>query len=297
MAGSIRLKESMIKNQFKKIAPLTLNCTEAASQDTKVYISISSQRSGQHLIIRWLCENISDVVHFNHCYFYRKNMFYHLTPINGRRVIYRDGKIDDNLWPGREKLDCDHIRKLSFPNMLFSMEDVALSNNFVKRIVNIRENIHPVVILRDPYNWLASTMKKDGDSQQLLEKKKRFYIQYLEQALGENDYLKKNVTTINYNKFLIGPAYRESLCDEMNLYLSQRAEESLQDVPTFGGGSSFSGHDGDIKLIESVFLRWKSYKNNSLYRRLLDDERLVSLTNAYFGEFPYRQEIRNMLQS
>jgi hypothetical protein len=286
----------MIKNQFKKLAPLMLNCVDASTQDTKVYISISPQRSGQHLIIRWLCENIADVVHFNHCYFYRRNLSYHLTPINGRRVIYRGGKIDDNLWPGREKLDCNNIRKLSFQNMLFSMEDVALSNNFVKRIVNVRENIHSIVILRDPYNWLASTMKKDGNSKKLLEKKKSCYIQYLEQALGEKDYLKKNITTINYNKFLIEAAYREGLCNDMNIHLSQRAEESLQDIPTFGGGSSFSGHDADIKLIESVFLRWKSYKNNSLYRGLIDDERLVSLTDAYFGDFPYRQEIRNTLQ-
>lgn len=282
-------------NQLKKIVPLRLSCSGHDINDTNIFISISPQRSGQHLIIRWLCENLSDVVHFNHCYFFRKNIFFYLTPINGRRVIYREGEVNDNQWPGREKLDCDYIKKLSFPNMLFSMEDVALSNHFIKRIVNIREDIRPIIILRDPYNWLASTMKKDGDSYELLDRKKNCYIQYLEQALAVNDLLGKRVTSINYNKFLITPSYRKSLCDRMSINFSQRAEESLHEVPTFGGGSSFSGHNGDTKLMESVFLRWKDYKDNSLYKRLLDDEKLISLADTYFGDFPYREDIKSKL--
>jgi len=283
------------KNKLKKIAPVRFNGLVSEKEKRQVFISFSPQRSGQHLILRWLCENLETIVHYNHCCFQRRNVFFNLTPKNGKRIIYNSGRIYENDWPGIDGMDNKVLNQFELSKFIYSLEDEPLSNPLVCRVIKNEKNISPLIILRDPFNWLASLIMKDGESIDNLLRKKESYIQCLEQALGVVDYLGADTCSINYNQFIVDFNYRQNICLKLGVVCLEKAENSLAEIPNFGRGSSFSGVNKDEQLLDSVCTRWVGMQSNVIYRRLLDDEKLLSLTDQFFGDLSYYYEIKNKL--
>ena len=271
-----------IKYQLKCLLPVESLSESSTNDRSKQFLTLSLKRSGQHAIINWLCYQLGDVAHLNHCSFERSGMRNIITPINNRLITYRGVKKHDTGI--QSDLPSSIFKSSDWPykNTLHSFENTDLENKLIKKYAR-KYDTKVVLIMRDPYNWLASTMKRKNNTEAELKEKVGMLKKYLEQALSIRNYLGRDMVAINYNRWSSQTEYREEICENMGIVFSSIADESVNEIPNFGGGSSFTGIAMDCKdSAEGYENRWKEFVNDSLYRELLEDEYLVHVSNLFF---------------
>jgi len=271
-----------LKYQLKVLLPVEAQEPMPGHHVDNRFITLSLQRSGQHAVIHWLCTQIRNIVHFNHCHFERVHLRNWITPINNRVVYYRDSEQLDSGIQDRESLISFLADIPEYQHLLYSFEDFDIENALITKYVRT-SNPTVILILRDPYNWLASSIKHDRNSPRLLAAKKSILVKYLEQALGVKNYLTGPVVVISYNQWVTQADYRRSICRELGVPFSETADRTLSSIQNFGGGSSFDGlHLDKDQLKSNVFQRWKQFASDPLYRELLDDDYLNELATRFF---------------
>jgi len=275
---------SMIKRHLKTLLPVEADSPikNIGDQKTQKFVTFSLKRSGQHAVINWLCSQIQDVAHFNHCNFERRHLYNWIPPINNRVIQYNGiDKTDSGIQSYSKMLKL--LNEMShYKNLLYSFEDIDLDNKILKKYI-LKNKPVVIIILRDPYNWLASTIKRKDCSHQQLLVKKNILIKYLAQATRLADHLGSPTITINYNKWVTDIDYRKEICTTLDLSFSISADSSILEVPDFGGGSSFEGTTPIKEKHDNVFNRWQEYVSDPVYRELLNDPRLTELSKSYFG--------------
>lgn len=273
---------SSVKNQIKKLLPVSAVGTSDKEQNVDVFVTLSLKRSGQHAVINWLCSQLLDIAHFNHCHFNRRYMHYWIKPINNRVVLYKNSKKLDSGIQNRENMHSFLANIHEYSRRLYSFEDVEIEEMLLRKFL---KKYKPTIILivRDPYNWLASTLKRKDCNETQLNRKISIFIKYLEQVLHIKEYLPYPSITINYNKWATDIEYRKSICSALKIPFSEKADSSTQEVPDFGGGSSFDGNALLQNNSKDNFLfRWKEYSSDAQYLRLLNNDYLDKLTKSYF---------------
>jgi hypothetical protein len=252
-----------------------------------LWLSFSPQRSGQHLIISWLCTGIGNVLHFNHCRFFLSRFRLELQPLTGRRLLYQNEQAtDDSGIQGRNKLQQSLKSIESVSDILYSMEDLSPEAQPFDALIE-QNPAKQIIILRDPCNWIASSIKHGKSSKLKLESKIQLYKSLLRLALKSPE--SSNLTFINYQQFVANPEYRKKIANRLQLSYFEAAEETLSETPDFGGGSSFQN---EIHTVEALFSRWKSFKNDPLFLEMIRDEELWELSENFFGTFPGMLELR-----
>ncbi|WP_144062941.1 hypothetical protein [Litchfieldella anticariensis] len=206
-------------------------------------------------------------------------MNFSLMPVAGRVIIYNSGerKVDSGK-QGKENV-FDFVKKFIFCKEVYSMEDVDFKKLSYRLLNGIADK--NLIILRDPCNWLASSMKHGKSTPEKLVKKKEILKKYLREFYyhGENGKL----IFIDYNKFVLSCEYRKELFVKLSLDNFIEAEQAMYSIPEFGGGSSFSGINSTISQ-EDVFERWMVYRNDKIFSDILRDDELIFLANEFFVE-------------
>lgn len=158
-------------------------------------------------------------------------------------------------------------------------EDMNRCNKFPEYCNQLStEQCHHILILRDPFNWLASYMHHG----RIKHKKKAFFygkmLLWKESAksfLEENEYIK-----VRYDDWFLSAAYRKKLSSTLGGTFS---DDKINHVPPDAKGSSFDGLDFDGRAQDmKVFDRWKHCANDKTYRSLLDAE-VFDLAQEIFG--------------
>jgi len=283
-------KKALTKLIYPKL-PVSLAEPLPIKPSGKIYVTIALKRSGQHAVINWLCHQLGSVVHFNHCIFVRRGIFMTATPISGRFVTYQNQEKVDSGWTASnndKKPLSSFFAKLDkiglYDNLLFSFEDRALTDPLLKKLLT-KYNPKIILMLRDPYNCLASSFKHHNGKTTLteLQEKKAKLVTYLEQVLGIKDYLKSPVASIEFGSWLKNENYRKAIMENLGLPFSKAVETAIEEVQPFGGGSSFDGQNAEHTVLrQKVFERWKSYQDNAEYKNLLSDDYLEILTSQFF---------------
>lgn len=200
-----------------------------------LFLVFSMKRSGQHAIINWMMAQSKGSRHFNNC------------KIKNKVIVTKRGK--------RIK-DGGHLTICNF-------EDRPIGMPF--------ERAKYVVILRDPFNLVASRLRsthpKMGTKMQMPWK------QHVKKALVD-----KRVIDVNYNEWFKDVEYRRQLADRLGLNFT---DAGLNRVPKIGG-SSFDRHRYDGKAQQmDVLNRWKAYVNDNNFWKQIDEE-MVELSRQYF---------------
>lgn len=217
----------------------TLTITGSTTLGGKVPLSIPSskhiftfcgvQRCGNHAIINWV------INHFN-----KEECVHH-----------------NNLDLGAVTEDSGEVAIYSYENHLPT--DVFQSAT------------HPIgspyIILRDPYNWLASLLAFGPRAGLHL---------YLSWYIGYANYAINNPSQfISYNQWVLSENYKNELRKRM--YLPTLTKEvSIKNVASQGGGSSFDGMrlNGRANEME-VLYRWKSGLQDSNFRSIMFDNKEI----------------------
>lgn len=114
-------------------------------------------------------------------------------------------------------------------------------------------NLKPVLIVRDPYNWLASWMSHTHFIPDNLEKDISMYL----------DNLSQDTDMINFNKWFVSREYRDVVAHKLGI---TNRDIGINSVTSFGKGSSFDKKSFDGRAQEmKVLRRWENMKDNSLY--------------------------------
>lgn len=156
------------------------------------------------------------------------------------------------------------------------------------------------IIVRDPYNWMASTWRQERNSPtryitepwpEETRREKGFpkwfsatlghrdmMIQHLKQILGDHDLLGEPVYGVNYTSWIQDVAYRQSVAAHFGV--EKFTDKGLKEMPPHGGGSSWSKRR--VPRLGETVNRWEEYVDDSQYRELLIPELRV-LGERYFG--------------
>lgn len=243
-----------------------------------VYFSFSPQRSGQHLVISWLCQGFDKILHINHARVFLTLQGLTLTPLAGR-ISYYDGTqvIDSGK---RNPRSLSKISRTEMPTNreFWSIEDIAPQHRFYKDFGG-SDPARVFIILRDPANWLASTFQMGKWKENDFRRKIAIYLETLRAyAARKTD---PRWYFIRFNDFIGNTKYREALSSDLDGHTFERAEPALRNTPDFGGGSSFAGLKGQAGA--GVTERWHAYQDDPLFRDLLSGTELRSLAEDFFG--------------
>jgi hypothetical protein len=222
------------------------------------------RRSGHHAIISWI------IGHF-------------------RGEVYRDNNVSmgSEFVADSGSRDEEFYNASSFPERechIFNVEDCDLSQVMGK--INSDEwhtyagpsnRIQGVLILRDPYNIIASRMKLFGDDPQRKPEILGQWKQHAKEFLGQTRHLPKDTVMISYNSWFASKEYRRLISEKLGLVFSDLRKNEMM------VGSSFEGSQNPQSM--DVFGRWRHYISDAGFRKLfLADPVANELAEEIFGD-------------
>lgn len=246
---------------------------------------VGLKRTGNHAVLKWIKSQQSGVVeHLN-------NVKPNENPFRDKYEHLRDhypehqGVIDRLSRQAKG----DFIKKDCF---IYSYEDWLLSK-VATRNFELKHNLYvgksldryDILILRDPFNLIASRLKHG----RMLSELGRTtivdrWVDYAREFIGETQYLKHHKICINYNRWFQDVEYRHSLADLLQLEFT---DAGIDKMTYHGGGSSFEGRELDGKATQlDVLNRWQHFKDDPIYQKLVEDDRIWHYSQLIFDRIP-----------
>ncbi|MBC8050850.1 MAG: hypothetical protein H7X92_12015 [Chitinophagales bacterium] len=245
---------------------------------------IALKRSAHHAFIEWLCGWKDRPTLFVN------NVFPSDPPRFGQLTVYQGDKVD---------MDALISFRANTRNALAQNEHDILINFEGRSTDNIRKfnTVMPqywgekrmdcVLFLRDPLNNFSSLTKrivKTSFNQHL----KAFYqtlrfCEYMDELKGAQSGAPKLFNdVILFTAWQRDESYRRALADKMGL----TGTDLKGEVPSFGGGSSFSGVRFDpIKEQEKLFSRWREMQADPFFLSLFLSDRVFQSVETYYDMF------------
>ena len=151
-----------------------------------------------------------------------------------------------------------------------------------------------LLILRDPFNLLASRLKKGFIS--VKSTRVNFtdlWVAYAKEFLGETNFLPYQKVCVSYNHWIQDIDYRRDIAQQLGLTFT---DAGFNQVARRAGGSSFDGtsHDGDPSKMDLTG-RWRHYLSDDLYQSLLNNKLLMTYTERIFGQISGLDEVQSVL--
>ena len=266
--------------QHTPAAPITLNPKHAI-------VVHHMMRSGGHAILHWIAEHIADNLVF----------FDNLNPnsniMDNRRTpwklsVYRmpstvigNGRKWEWVYKQLNALSTQDIECF-----LYSFEDRHPSTICDE----IKTEQKRVILMRDPYNWIASRLK----GFQGIHPKEKYKVtddpigmwKIHAQCCINNT---EGYIPILYNQWFTSQQYRIELSQRLGL---EHTDKGLEYVPSSGGGSSFDGRNYHMSAQQmNVIDRWREYTNDEVFRSHIDKE-MCDMSDILFPELSHvRKEL------
>lgn len=272
------------------------------------------KRSGHHAVMSWLMAHFPGPVYFlNNCSFADEVRFTSTRAgtldrqilfsgrvsvfILNRRVIRRVEHLEKDALLDRpterlaalQRAECQTLDGIEFPAewdaYFFNLEDFDLRHHahipFAAAGRGAPVQVRDVIVLRDPFNWLASRYQGNFPvNPSVLDA----WCSQCREALRETQIL-CDPLVIDYDRWFSEPGYRRGISAQLGF---AGDDPGIGVTADFGGGSSFSGFRFRDRPDEmDVLNRWKILQNDSGYRRLFRDcDELLDLSQRMFPDGP-----------
>lgn len=232
------------------------------------------RRSGNHAILSWIMQQLPEKAYF------LNNVAAGVSPLRFYHHHFPDRGYQPEAWGRFSDKGC----------LIHSYEDYSL-RDVVNPYTELRHDFwvgktidrYDVLVLRDPFNLLASRLKKNymgvktaGASVVSL------WIEHAQEYIGETAYLKPRKVVISYNQWNKSAAYRHAIALQLGLEFS---DKGFSYVSSYGGGSSFDGQSfqGAAKGMD-VENRWKVFAEDETFQSLIQNEELRHYSERIFGK-------------
>lgn len=258
-----------LKNFPEAIAPDT-----AIVNETEIRV-VGLRRVGNHAIINWLQrqgEAQGKTWHLNN------------LPVNRNpyRFLYEH-------YP-KEKLRREAARQFEPKRLLtYSYEDYSVqqvASSFFERRHDLylgkSQQRFDVVILRDPFNWLASRFQKGFfDVKPSHFGLMDLWLNHAREYLNETQNLPQTKVAINYNRWTRDREYRREIAEQLGLEFTDAGFNAVRQE---GGGSSFDGlaFQGDASKM-NLSGRWQKFADDPRYRAHFQRSDVWDYASEIFG--------------
>ena len=237
----------------------------------KKYCFLAPRRSGHHAIIEWFSKQLRNDTHF-----LNDNDHAWGRPIRFPKI--KDGKLE--YLNNEYKTD---IVDIGDKDLIYNYEDRLLSSfNTPEFLDELKSNDANIIILRDPFNLLASRMKHWVEKKpQLLQNGINLWVEYAEEILGLTDVI-PNRHFILYNQWFVDANYRKTIVVWFN---GVHDDSCMEIVPEWGRGSTFDGLEYQNKASQmKVLERYKTIEDKNFLKELIDNPVFNNHTRSIFGE-------------
>tara|TARA_R100001126_G_C4860695_1_gene167167 strand:+ start:62 stop:844 length:783 start_codon:yes stop_codon:yes gene_type:complete len=206
----------------------------------RVTLFAGMKRSGNHAIINWVVQN------------------------NFESLVYANNivGVGPDSW---HVYDAEYILPRMIDRLLLSVEHCPVSDYSM---------FDPILIARDPYNWLASWISHTHFNLENLERDIEVYI--------EN--LSCDTPVISFNDWFSHRSYRDRIGQQLGIV---NTDASINGVTSFGKGSSFDKKSFDGKAQQmKVLQRWSRMTENKTYRDAIKnyDTEFRDICREYFPD-------------
>jgi hypothetical protein len=216
----------------------------------------AAQRSGHHGVISWLTGHFKgEVLHVNDASGARDHYVY-----NANADVARDCYV------------------VNVENADLRTADAELDRDVWKLDAGWSERIHRVLVLRSPYNCLASHISMFGHCG--LEEKIALWRQYALEFSGRTSFLPASTVKVPYDLWFSSIDARRKISRELGLEFSDR------NLGVHGNATPYrSRFDPDVKDARrmAVLDRWRGFLDDPVYVALFDQE-THALAAEIFGE-------------
>lgn len=238
------------------------------------YLVFAMMRSGYHAVMYWLFKSMNRKIHFyNNCCCDLRKEHSQLKgtiekfPGTGKAVVF--GSMED------------------FPLTLYKR---------FRRNIQINDDCKIIIIYRDPFNWIASSLKS-RDKRKSIHMFKYWFQNQLKieipPRLGIYEIMLRdvfptftspcvsqgNVIKINFVKWFRDASYRKSIAKQFNCDPSPNTDH----VSSHGGGSSFDGRRKPGSSLD-VLNRYREYVNDKKFIDLTRHEWVQDLQKKVMEE-------------
>lgn len=216
---------------------------------------LGMSRGGTHAFANWIQAMLPDHKFYNHCG----------TWIEGYLVDMRENTVKPPFIATIEDFDPHDFEQYQFKNF-----------------PSLRQT-HVVYLCRDPFNWLASSVKHWD-----YEKNTRNFVSDMgDDKPSRIEIYKRHIKQpyVNYNRWFNDILYRQEIAiTQLGLSFS---DDGLNIVSQHGKGSSFDGMQFQHKAqAMDVLNRWKEYRFDEKFQDLFDrDLRLIG--SNHFNLCPF----------
>jgi len=282
---------------------------------------IGMRRSGHHAIVFWVGNHIDgDALYINDVYPHQK----------AERQFTIPSKVVTSQSTGRSLEPCVinnvdlhvtrdfYAKPCSFSMLkkytrdiqqdwdclLLSFEEWHINdidnNEFIERHdewYGRSKQINNILVLRDPFNCLASVLKGGHywpvPLKNVVDNFIDLWKNHAKEFIGQTKYL-SNLTKINFNKWHIHGGYRMTIMERLNIKID---ESSFQYIPEFSNGSSFTGYDkqgmaSNLRLQD----RWRSCQDLIEFKMLKQDKELIDMSYEIFHIDKAYQDLKKWIE-
>lgn len=248
---------------------------------------IGLSRSGNHALVHWMLAQAQGRAVFLNCCEGKQNPYDSARPMgDGALVIDRGGELD---------LEAERAGRFSRKDwLLFNHEDSflghACSDVYEERHdewVGPSRRRHDVLVLRDPFNLLASRLRA-GTGSIAPRLAMRIWKQHARELLRPRR-LRRDPVLVSYDRWCTDRGHRREVAERLGLRFS---DAGRQRVCATHGGSSFDGLAFDGRADEMrVLERWRAYADDPRFLEPLDPE-VFELAERIFGNLPGAESLR-----
>jgi len=238
----------------------------------KKYRIFGIRRSGNHAIINWLrYKSYGSLIHFNDCHIQNnhtndRNIFFY----NNKKHIFSIIRLNNNK---RKNIKLDNLikKKEHTDFCIISYENKYVNSKFNDNVYSDFKK--DIIILRDPYNLLASILKHPKLHLNIKEFQE-LWMHYAEKFIETNNFIK-----INYNNWFTNNKYRNDISKKLNLNTN---DEGKNIVSHHGSGSSFDKQNFNQKAQQmDVLNRWRVFQKDKVFLSYLNKD-IINLSQKLF---------------
>lgn len=158
-------------------------------------------------------------------------------------------------------------------NILYNFEHKNPNSKWIEGWGGIKADYN-VIVLRDPYNWLASAMAMNKKYSKIYAPLDiDLWIEHAKYFVSENE--SPNLILIKYNQWIVDVEYRKEILLKMGLKYDDSYDLS-----------KFKDNPSSFNIKKDFDKRWKLYKNNKTYLTKIKNKKLYNLSNEIFNFTP-----------
>lgn len=242
---------------------------------------IGLRRCGNHAVLNWIRKQAGGTVCF------LNNVEPDMSPFRFYHLHFPKDGYRSEAWGRFSQKDW----------LIYSYEDHSLRAIATQRYernhdlyVGKTQARYNVLLLRDPFNWLASRLKKDYRTVKTPgETLVSLWIEQAKEFLGETNLLPHPTVAIRYNQWFSDEPYRRAIAHQLGLNFS---DDGMDYVGSYGGGSSFEGMalTGQAQAMD-VINRWRHFQDDDRFRALIANEELLHYSEQIFGAIAGTEEL------